>query len=452
MKTVITYGTFDLFHTGHLNLLKRAKALGARLIVGVTSDAYDLNRGKLNVVQSCAERIENVKKSGLADLILIEEEEGQKIQDVQKYGADIFAIGSDWVGKFDYLNEFCQVVYLERTKGVSSSMIRHERNRIIRMGIAGHGRIAKRFLMESKYVSGVEVTAVYGRDLKRVEQFVNDFEISSCYVEYESFLNDVDAVYIALPHHLHFEYTRLALLKGKHVLCEKPLALSYEEAEELFALAKEKGCVLQEAVKTAFAPAFIQLTGIARSGCIGSIKAIDATFTKLVTDKCLREYDASQGGGSLTELGTYVFFVVAKLLGLDPTEINFYTAMDNCHEVDIYTRADIIYSNAVATVNVGIGVKKEGDLCIAGTKGYIYVPAPWWKTEYFEVRYEDGRHNRKYFAKFEGDGMRYELTDFIKRVNGREEKSYLLTSQESLFLAQVIGQYRKGKGVRYISG
>jgi choline-phosphate cytidylyltransferase len=81
MKTVITYGTFDLFHTGHLNLLKRAKALGDRLIVGVTSDIYDQTRGKLNVVQTCEERMENVRSTGLADLIIVEEEEGQKIQD-----------------------------------------------------------------------------------------------------------------------------------------------------------------------------------------------------------------------------------------------------------------------------------------------------------------------------------------------------------------------------------
>jgi len=96
MKTVITYGTFDLLHTGHVNLLKRARALGDRLIVGVTTDSYDQSRGKLNVLESLEERVENVRKTGLADLIITEELEGQKLHDIQKYGADIFVIGSDW--------------------------------------------------------------------------------------------------------------------------------------------------------------------------------------------------------------------------------------------------------------------------------------------------------------------------------------------------------------------
>jgi choline-phosphate cytidylyltransferase len=113
MKKVITYGTFDLFHEGHKRLLERAKNLGDHLIIGVTTDNYDKSRGKLNVHQSLMERIENVKKSGLADQIIIEEYEGQKINDIQKYDIDIFAIGSDWVGKFDYLEDYCKVIYLD---------------------------------------------------------------------------------------------------------------------------------------------------------------------------------------------------------------------------------------------------------------------------------------------------------------------------------------------------
>ena len=108
MKTVITYGTYDLLHQGHINLLKRAKELGDYLIVGVTNDNFDRDRGKLNVRNNVLERVEAVKATGYADKIIIEDYVGQKIDDIQKYDVDIFAIGSDWEGKLDYLNEFCR--------------------------------------------------------------------------------------------------------------------------------------------------------------------------------------------------------------------------------------------------------------------------------------------------------------------------------------------------------
>ena len=418
MKTVITYGTFDLLHTGHMNLLRRARKLGDRLIVGVTTDSYDQSRGKLNVMESLEERMENVRKTGLADLIIKEELEGQKIHDIRKYGADVFVIGSDWSGKFDYLREYCEVVYLERTKGVSSTDLRSARNPIVYMGIAGHGRIAGRFLRES---------------------------------EYEQFLDRVHAVYIAVPHHLHYEMARRALLRGKHVLCEKPLALAREEAEELFRIAAEKGVVLLEALKTAFCPAFQQLTSLAGSGVIGSIKAVDATFTKLIEDETAREYDPMQAGGAWTELGSYPAFAVGKLLGTDPRRVRFVTCRNSHTGVDVFTRAEFLYSNAVATATAAIGAKQEGDLCITGTEGYIYVPAPWWKTEMFEVRFEDSRLNRKYFANFEGDGLRYELGVFLRLIHGCHHGNRLLTREDSMFMADVASRFRRGECVDEIS-
>ncbi len=447
MKTVITYGTFDLFHTGHRRLLERARKLGDRLIVGVTSDLYDQTRGKLNVVQSCEERIENVRRSGLADQIIIEEEEGQKIQDIEKYGADLFVIGSDWVGTFDYLKEYCEVIYLERTKGVSSSDLRQLLAPIVRVGIVGCGRIAGRFLKESRFVSGMEVTAVFGRDRKKASQFAAEYEIAGAYSELAHMLSVTDAVYIATPHHTHYDFTKAALSSGKHVLCEKPLTLTTAQADELYQLAATKHCVLMEAVKTAYAPGFCQLTGIARGGAIGTIKAIDAGFTKLVANRALREYDVTQAGGAFTELGSYPLLAITKLLGMQPLEISFVTDIDPATGVDTFTRANFIYPGATATATVGIGAKREGDLCIAGTAGYIYVPAPWWKTEYFEVRYEDSRRNRKYFTKFEGDGLRYEIAAFLRDINGNDALPPRLTNKESIFMSTVIEKFRNGEQV-----
>ena len=113
MVKVITYGTFDLLHYGHIRLLDRARKLGDYLIVGVTADDFDKKRGKINVQQSLMEREEAVRATNLADEIIVEEYEGQKIDDIQRLNVDIFTIGSDWIGKFDYLNKYCKVVYLD---------------------------------------------------------------------------------------------------------------------------------------------------------------------------------------------------------------------------------------------------------------------------------------------------------------------------------------------------
>ena len=106
MKKVITYGTYDLLHEGHVNLLLKAKALGDYLIVGVTNDNFDRERGKLNVRNNVLERVEAVRALNIADQIILEDYVGQKIDDIQKYDVDIFTVGSDWIGHIDYLNEY----------------------------------------------------------------------------------------------------------------------------------------------------------------------------------------------------------------------------------------------------------------------------------------------------------------------------------------------------------
>jgi len=449
MKKVITYGTFDLLHYGHINLLKRAKELGDYLIVGVTTDNYDDSRGKLNVQQSLMERIEGIKKTGLADEIIIEEYEGQKINDILKYEVDIFAIGSDWMGKFDYIKDYCEVIYLERTKGISSTELRVKNKGILKLGVVGTGRIAKRFIYESKFVSGVNVEGVYGRTQETTEEFKISNELDFYSLNYDEFLDKVDAVYIATPNKTHFDYAKKALENNKHVLCEKPITLSREQTNELYRIAKEKGLVLLEAIKTAYSPGFLRLVSIAKSGLIGKIRNIDATFTKLidVEDKYIREFDKEQKGGSVTELITYPLLAIIKLLGMDIKDIHYYSYYDEDFKVDMFTKLNILYENAIATAKVGLGVKSEGDLVISGTKGYIYVSAPWWKTEYFELRYENSAKNKKHYYKFEGDGLRYELAEFVSMINEGKTQTYKLNWKESEIISEVIEKFLNNENV-----
>lgn len=441
MRKVITYGSFDLFHEGHYQLLKRAKELGDYLIVGVTTEHYDEYRGKLNVMDSLMERIENVKETGFADEIIIEDHIGQKLEDIQKYQVDVFTVGSDWVGTFDWLKDYCEVVYLERTKNVSSTMLRAQKYNILKMGVIGTGRIAHRFYPEAKYVSGVNVEGVYNPHLESAVKYKDKFGLKFGTDQAEEFWEQVDAVYIASPHETHTAYIRQALEHGKHVLCEKPMALSGKEADELYALALEKGCVLMEAIKTAYCPGFHQLMGIARSGVIGAIRDVEAAFTKLESPDS-RELTDLTYGGSFLELGSYPLLAIIKLLGTEYEDLRFETIRDE-RGIDLYTKAYFRYKNSLATAKTGLGVKSEGELIISGTKGYIFVPAPWWKTQEIEIRYENPGQNEKFFYKFLGDGLRYEISDFVAAINGNEKKEYKLRAEESVALAKVMEAWRR---------
>ena len=444
MTKVITYGTYDLLHQGHINLLRRAKELGDYLIVGVTSDSFDRGRGKLNVRNNVLERVEAVKATGYADEVIIEDYVGQKIDDIQKYNVDVFAIGSDWEGKFDYLNEFTKVVYLPRTEGISSTMLRAETTTDVRVGIIGCGRIAKRFPAEADVVNGLKVVATYDIDGVAAENLASSaMEAKACASAYELY-DAVDAVYVATPHLSHYSYIKEAILAGKHVLCETPMVLKGEEAKELFALAEENGVILMEANKTAHCPAFNHLIVMIKSGVIGEVVDIEASLSKLWNDqKALREFDPEQAGGSLYELGSYPLLPIIRLLGCQYENLNIYSRMKD--GVDMYTKGVMRYPHAVCSFKVGLGVKTEGNLVISGTKGYAYVQAPWWKTDYFELRYEDQNKNQKFFYKWDGAGLRYEIQEFISCILNKRFSTARLRRRESICMAEVMEQFGNRK-------
>ena len=416
MKKVITYGTFDLLHQGHINLLRRAKELGDYLIVGVTNDNFDRERGKLNVVNNVLERVEAVRATGFADKVIIEDYVGQKIDDIQKYGVDVFAIGSDWEGKFDYLKEFCEVVYLPRTEGISSTQLRDEAQETVSVGIVGCGRVAQRFPQEAGVVNGVSVDAAYDLDAAVAEKFCREhLKGGKCCKSFQELLSEVSAVYIATPHLSHYECIKTALQAGKHVLCETPMVLKKDEAKELYKYAEEHSLVLMEANKTAHCPAFNHLMVMIKSGLIGDVVDIEASLSQLL-DKNGREFDS-----------------------IEYEDLRLFSRIEN--GIDVYTHGIFRYPKAICSFKVGLGVKTEGNLVISGTKGYAYVPAPWWKTDYFELRYEDQNDNKKFFYKWDGFGLRYEIQEFVSCIVNKRFSSARLRRRESIAMAEVMERF-----------
>lgn len=410
MKKVITYGTYDLLHYGHIRLLERAKALGDYLIVGVTADDFDKNRGKINVQQSLMERVEAVRNTGLADEIIIEEYEGQKIDDIRKYNIDIFTVGDDWVGKFDYLKEYCQVIYLKRTKGVSSSELRQEK-RNLRLGLVGESTILKKIIKESAFVNGLTISGAFSEKQEVLKDFFEDIPV---YDKYEELLQKSDAIYLITSPIHHYEDIKTALEMKKHVLCESPIALSEKQCQKLFELARKNTCILMDAIKTAYSTAYHRMLLLVKTGVIGEPKCIDATCTSI---KKFDETEAKYAWNSISAWGPTALLPVFQIFGIEYKKKNILTCIESQkYHYDSFTKIDFYYSNSAATIKVGQGVKSEGELVISGTKGYLYVPAPWWKTEYFEVRYERPENNRRYYFQLDGEGIRYELVAFVRAI------------------------------------
>ena len=446
MKKVITYGTYDMLHYGHIRLLERAKALGDYLIVGVTADGFDQARGKINVKQSLMERMEAVKATGIADEVIVEEYEGQKIDDILRYGVDIFAIGSDWEGYFDYLKEYCKVVYLERTKGISSTELRSE-ERALRIGLAGSQLgFLEKFAKESRFVNGVQVEGIWTPEHQKGELPELLAALPVVTTDYEELIEAVDAVFIVSKPEKHYWQIKMALENGKHVLCESPLSMTMAEWDELTALAEERGLVLMDAIRTAYSTAYYRMLLLVKSGRIGEVVSVDASCSSL-RNTDLRSDELSNAWNSICAWGPNALLPVFQLLGTDYKDKQIISKIEEgTDHYDSFTKISFVYPHAVASVKVGMGVKTEGELVISGTTGYVYVPAPWWKTDYFEIRREDPAQNKRYFYQLDGEGFRYEIVSFVKAINHGRHGNYI-SSDVSRAIVNVIDDYYQGNTV-----
>lgn len=418
MIRVITYGTFDLLHHGHVRLLERAKQLGDYLIVGVTSDDFDRRRGKINTQQSLMERIAAVRAIGIADEIIVEEYVGQKIDDIKRYDIDIFTVGSDWTGQFDYLNEYCTVIYLPRTEGVSSSDIRTYRSKL-RIAVLDNNVICKKFVKECAYVDGV----------KKVDT-----------------LDEGEAVYVTSLPEEHYRDVKEAMLAGKHVICESPIATSVEQVKELFFLAHKHNVVLMDGIKSAYSTAYARLLVLIKSGAIGEVVSVDSVCTSIADDKISKGRIEGKWN-SICAWGPTALLPIFQILGTKFVDRHIVSRfVDVEKKFDGFTKIDFVYPEAVASIKVAKAAKSEGSLVVTGTKGYVYVPAPWWKMDYFEIRYENAENNKRFFYQLDGEGIRYEIVAFSKNIEKKSIFNYI-SEEVSIAIVETIEACMNGQNV-----
>ena len=417
MKKVITYGTYDLLHEGHIHLLERAKKLGDYLIVGVTSDDFDRRRGKINVRQPLIERIEAVKNTGLADEIIIEEYEGQKIDDIRNYNVDIFAIGSDWTNKFDYLNEYCTVVYLPRTEGISSTQLRSKEGGI-QLGFISEDAFVNKVIRETAYVNSIQVSGFYGdpsvleADLKDKIQIFEDKQ---------DLIDQSNALYIYEQPKQQVKSVAQALESKRHVLAEAPLCLSVETAHDLFNKAEENHVQLVLGLRTPYCTAYNRLLLMVKSGVIGKPVQVQSVCTSMKDYESICEGKIEHVWSSASGWSPTALLPILQIFGPEYVSSSIVVkklASSSYRPFDLFTNIHLIYPDGVADCTVGVGYRGDNSLTIIGDRGYIFVPSPWWKTDYFEIRYEDSNENKRYYYQLDGEGIRNELVEFKRIVNG----------------------------------
>ena len=427
MKKVITYGTFDMFHNGHLNILKRAKAYGDYLIVGVTGENYDLGRGKLSVHETLAERIKSVEETGLADQIIVEEYLGQKIYDIRRYGVDVLVIGDDWRGKFDHLNAYCQVVYLPRTQGVSSAQIRRDTFGQYRIGVITDTADAEEVAEESAAAACFSVTGVYSENASVAAEFSRRNRIAA-EPTLEGLLGGSDVLFVHASLEKRASYIREALLQSIHVIAEAPFAATLREQKELLKLADENGVLLAEDLVMPHIYTFNQLLWIARGGLIGPVRSVRAGIRDLGDPECPRE-----------RLLAAVLCPVLKVLGTGIRKISFDGAELKLEFVNQPAEdgSAPLGTAPEAVAMVQIGEDADELLEITGDTGTIRSGKRWWRGDFFEIVRPGKPDPERYAANYDGNGLKYVLKDFGDALRSGNRRPVTLSKEESERLSEI---------------
>ena len=301
-------------------------------------------------------------------------------------------------------------------------------------------RIINKFQGEDKFVNGIEITGVCSKDEENLNNEVKLLEFNTD--DYMQLLKNVDSVYINVAVEKKYEIIKEALKQNKHVLCESPICDDKNKTRDLFKMAQEKHLILMESIKTAYATAYERLLLLVKAGKIGNVLSIDAVCTDMsrIEEK---EYNMN----SFENWGPNAILPIFQILGTDYKDYRIFSHFkDKDKKEDVFTKIDFLYEKSTASIKIAEGAKSEGELVITGTQGYIYVPAPWWKTEYFEIRHENMSNNKRIFYQLDGEGIRYEMVSFAKSVQ-KKEKNDNIAENVSIAIAEMTNNFKAKKNL-----
>ncbi len=250
----------------------------------------------------------------------------------------------------------------------------------VNWGIIGTGSIAHRVMKGIGASTATRVVAVGSRSAAKASAFAATYRIPKGYGGYGDVLKDraVDLVYVALPNHLHKEWTLKALAAGKHVLCEKPVAMNAAEAKVMVAAAKKSGKFFMEAFMYRCHPQIAKLRSLLAAGTIGKVRTIAAAFSYGGINDANTRMKAAEGGGGLMDVGCYPVSLIRLAAGQEPSAAHCVGEIGKKSGVDLWAAGLLRFPNGiVATFNCGMMVNTDWTATVYGEKGKIHLPSPW---------------------------------------------------------------------------
>ncbi|KUP96881.1 Gfo/Idh/MocA family protein [Thermobifida cellulosilytica] len=321
---------------------------------------------------------------------------------------------------------------------------------VLRWGVLGTGGIATAFLEGLSVVGGARVTAVGSRSEESAARFADTWAVPNRHVGAEALAADpeVDVVYVATPHPAHHAGTLACLAAGKHVLCEKPLAMNVREVTEMVEAARRSGCFLMEAMWTRFAPASRRISHLVADGAIGELRLLTANFGNAVPyDPASRLWAPELGGGALLDLGVYPVALASHFLG-DLTVVGASGRLAPNGAVDAQTTVLVENGEGVSgLLACSLDAPLPNRAVLIGTRGRIELERWWCPTDF--VLHRDGRDPEAYAFPHRANGYEHEAEEVARCVAAGLQESPLMPWEESLRVMRVMDEVRERLGVVY---